>query len=120
MGEFEVKLSGFQDISGIDKNVIKTNCEKFFLKNNKKLKNIEYIEIKLKDYQIKGTRRKFSVHSVLGFSGTMLTSKSFDWNLLKAVDLSLKKIESEIDKKFIGKIQEKNRGKARSINRLLE
>ncbi len=119
MAEFEIKLSGFKSVDGMDKGIIQNNCSKFCEKNNKKLKNIEFIEIRLKEHNIEGTRRKYSVHSTLGFSGTVLSSKAFDWKLIKAVDESLKKLESEIKKQFTGKIQEKNRKKMRRINRLL-
>lgn len=120
MKEFEVKLSGFHEVEEMDKETIKNYCEKFYGRQNKKLKTIEFIEIKLKDYQKTGLRRKFLVHSTLGFAGTVLTSKALDWNLIKAVDASLKKMESEIKRKFIGKIQGKNKAKARVVNRLLE
>ena len=117
MDEFELKLSGFQEVGEIDKNIIKNSCNKFYKKNNQKLKNIEFIEMHLKDFQKSGTRKKFSVHSTLGFSGTVLTSKGIEWDLIKAVDSSLKRMEKEIQKKFVGKIEEKNRKKARAINR---
>ncbi len=113
MNEFEVKLSGFQEVDEIDKNKITENCSKFYVKHNKKLKNIEFIEIYLKDYQKEGNRKKFSVRSTLGFSGTSLSSKAFDWNLAKAVDSSLKKLESEIKRNFLGKISEKNKNEIR-------
>ena len=115
MAEFQVKLSGFHEVDEIDKDRITNNCNKFFLKHNRKLKNIEFIELRLKDYQKSGTRRKFSVHSTLGYSGTVMTSKAFDWSLAKAVDSSLKKMESEINRKFLGKIQEKTRNKERLL-----
>ncbi len=120
MKEFEVKLSGFYEVEKIDKETIKNNCIKLYERQNKKLKTIEFIEIRLKDYQKSGTRRKFLVHSTLGFAGTVLTSKALDWNLIKAADASLKKIDSEIKRKFIGKIQSKNKAKARVVNRILE
>lgn len=113
MDKFQVKLSGFHEIDGIERDRITNNCNKFYLKHNKKLKNIEYIEIRLKDYQKQGSRRKFSVNSTLGFSGTVLTSKSFDWSLAKAVDSSLRKIESEITRSFFGHISRKARNRLR-------
>jgi len=117
MSEFEVKFSGFQEIGELEKDIIKNNCEKFCEKHNKKLKNIEFIELRLKNFQDKGLRKKFSVNSTLGFSGTVLTSKALDWKLIKAIDSSLKKMESEINRRFIGKIGGKNKAKARAINR---
>ncbi|MFH1664468.1 MAG: hypothetical protein ABH986_06750 [archaeon] len=120
MAEFDVRLAGFQDVSEIDKGIIKNNCLKFCERHNKKLKNIEFIELRLKEHQTEGTRKKFSIHSILGFSGTILTSKDFGWNLVKAADGSLKKLEREISRKFVGKIQGKNRINARKFNRLLE
>ena len=113
MADFQVKLSGFQEVDEIDKDKVTNNCNKFFLKHNQKLKNIEFIEIRLKDYQTQGTRRKFSVHSVLGFSGTVLNSKAFDWSLAKAVDSSLKKMESEIKRSFFGSISRKAKNRLR-------
>jgi len=113
MDEFELKLSGFQEVDEAEKNAIAESCNKFFARHNKKLKNIEFIEIRLRDYQTEGTRRKFSVNSTLGFSGTVLNSSAFDWNLAKAVDLSLKKIESEIKRNFIGPVSRKARNKIR-------
>lgn len=120
MGEFEVKFSGFQGIGETEKELIKDNCNKFYDRYNKKLKNIEFIELKLKSYQAEGTRTKFSVHSILGFSGTVLTSKAFDWVLLKAVDSSLKKIGTEVSRKFIGPIQRKTKAKTRILDKKLE
>ncbi len=117
MEEFELKLSGFHEVGEIDKNVIRNSCGKFYKKNNRKLKNIEFIEIRLKDFQKSGTRKKFSVNSTLGFSGTVLTSKGLEWDLIKAIDLSLKRIEKEIQRKFVGKIGRKSRKKARAVNR---
>ncbi len=114
---FEVKFSGFYEVDEIDKSLIINNCNKFFEKHNKKLKNIEFIELRLKDYEKEGLRKKFSVNSTLSFSGTFLTSKSWDWNLIKAVDSSLKKMEREIERKFVGKIQGKNKKQAREVNR---
>ncbi|MBU2099733.1 hypothetical protein KKG83_02080 [Candidatus Micrarchaeota archaeon] len=120
MSEFEVKLSGFQEIGSLEKDLITNDCLKFCERNNRKLKNIEFIELRLKEHQKTGTRRKFSVRSSLGFSGTVLSSKAFDWKLIKAIDSSLKKMESEINRKFVGKLQGKNKLKARKMNRLLE
>jgi ribosome-associated translation inhibitor RaiA len=108
---FEVKLSGFQEINEIEKEKIKSNCLKFCEKQNRKLKNVEFIEMHLKGYEREGLRKKFSVHSVLGFSGTMLTSKAVEWNLIKAVDSSLKKIEAEINRRFSGRIKGKGKQK---------
>jgi ribosome-associated translation inhibitor RaiA len=120
MAEFEVKLSGFQEIDSMEQDLVRSNCIKFCERNNRKLKNIEFIELRLKEHQKSGTRRKFSVHSCLGFSGTVLSSKAFDWKLINAIDSSLKKMEAEINKKFVGKIQSKSKSRARKMNRLLE
>ncbi len=95
-----VLFDGFEEIDSFEKTRLRTSAQRFVEKQNRKLKNVDFLVVRLKKYKKAGKRKKFSVHSRLGFSGTQLTAKAFDFNLAKAVTSSLKKIEREIEHRF--------------------
>jgi len=116
-----IELNGFEDIDSFEKDKVTDISLKFIEKNNRTLKNIEFLHLRLKECCSTEGKKKYFVDARLGFSGTQITSSGEEWNLVAAVDDSLARIEKELQKRFSHrKITEKQKRKIRKTNRLLE
>ncbi|MBU1120849.1 MAG: hypothetical protein ABIE23_03520 [archaeon] len=93
-----LQLSGFEEIDGFDKGKVKESSLRFLGRYEKELRNIEFLKIHLKECCKQGSRTKYFIHSMLAFSGTQIVSKADEWNISKAVDESLNRMEREIEK----------------------
>ncbi len=74
--------------------------DEYYSKIQRMLKNDFLLKIHFKEYDKEGKKKKYSINAEAIFSGKMINSSSWDWDLARAIHKSMRKIENEIEKKF--------------------
>lgn len=72
----------------------------YYSKIQRMLKTDILLKIHFKEYDKDGKKKKYSINVDAIFSGKMINSNSWDYDLARAIHKSMKKIENEIEKKF--------------------
>lgn len=79
-------------------------ADKLIEEHISKIQRLTKAEIKLKidfkEYDKEGKKRKYSINFQLIFSGDMISSSSWDWDLARAIHKGMIKIENEIERKW--------------------
>ena len=99
----KINLIGFQNVDSFEKAEVLAHAANFYDKFNLKTKNVNAMEIHLKEYKknpLPNGREKFSIHSRLHMAGFQITAKHSGWKLSQTVLKSLKEIQKELEHKF--------------------
>ena len=103
-----LKTKGFDLLTGKTRDDFQKLWEEYSEKIGRKLKNIESVRIRLKEYS-PGGRTKFSIHVLATYAGKSMEADSVDWDLKRAFHKVFAKIEEEIEHKFHVSDQHKRR-----------
>ncbi|MDO8537751.1 MAG: hypothetical protein Q7S21_02600 [archaeon] len=98
-----INLIGFQEIDSFEKSQVLEHATIFYDKFNLKTKNVNAMEIHLKEYKknpLPNGREKFSIHLRVHIAGMQITAKHHGWNLSQTMLKALKEVQKELDRKF--------------------
>ena len=93
-----IELSGFSDLDGANLVVVKKMIGNYAKKLSSMVTNFEKLSLHLKEVHKKEGSGKFELHAKVLFDGKIVTSEMTDRNLYFAIDKSMKKLESELEK----------------------
>ena len=96
----EIQTKGLEILNENEKKDFETVLGKYYEKIERKLKDISSIVFHLKEYNRQGTRKKFSIHAKIVYSGKFFEADSFDWDLKRTIHKLFRKMEEEIEHKF--------------------
>ncbi|MCK9595823.1 hypothetical protein M0R19_01420 [Candidatus Pacearchaeota archaeon] len=74
--------------------------DEYYLKIKRMIKRDFLLKVHFKEYEKAGKNKKYSLNCEIFFSGKMINSSSWDYDLARAIHKTLKKIETEIEHKF--------------------
>ncbi len=74
--------------------------DEYYSKIQRIIKKDFLLKVHFKEYDKDGKKKKYSINAEAIFSGKMINSSSWDWDLARAIHKAMIKIENEIEKKF--------------------
>lgn len=95
-----IQFIGLPELDEIDSSKVQETANKAFDKLQKILGRLSYIAIHVKALHATGGRKQYFVHARASVPTMMLVATSSNWNLITAVQESLKDLEKEASKKF--------------------
>lgn len=99
--QLNVEFIGFHEMDGFEKSKAETKAFNTFRKLSKITKHSDTrLSLHLKEYDLAGKRRKYSIHSRLVCPGHSFDATHEEWNFLTAIEKSLSALEREVIKKF--------------------
>ncbi|MDO8633996.1 MAG: hypothetical protein Q7K34_01755 [archaeon] len=99
--QLNVEFIGFHDTDSFEKAKAETKAFNTFRKLARIIKHPDTrLSIHVKEHEIEGERRKYSIHSRLVCPGHSFDATHDEWNILTAVEKSLAALEKEVIKKF--------------------
>jgi len=98
MADIEITNEGI--LKEEEKKIVKKLLEEYHSKIQRMTKVPIKLKVNIKEYDKDGKKSKFSIDSQLIFSGKMLSSSSWDWDLARAIHKAMIKLESEAEHKW--------------------
>jgi len=95
-----VEITNVEILDGKERETADRLIDEYYSKIQRMIKNDLLLKVHFKEYDKDGKKKKYSINAEAIFSGKMISSSSWDWDLARAIHKSMKKIENEIEKKF--------------------
>jgi len=83
-----------------EKEIANKLLEEYYFKIKRMIKKEFLLKTNFKEYEKDGKKVKYSINAEAIFSGKMINSSSWDYDLARTIHKAMKKIESEIEHKF--------------------
>jgi hypothetical protein len=96
----DIEITNAEILTEDEKKVMNKLLNEYYSKIQRMTKTPIKLKIDVKEYDKEGEKCKYSLNSQLIFSGKMLSSSSWDWDLTRAIHKAMKKIESEAEHKW--------------------
>ncbi|MBI4043237.1 MAG: CBS domain-containing protein, partial [Candidatus Diapherotrites archaeon] len=97
-----IQFVNLPELDEIDASQLHSEVEKTYDKFSKTVPNIEYLVVHVKAHSRagqkhkEGSRNQYTVHLRLAFDGKLCVTEAVQWNLLSALQESLKQLEREV------------------------
>lgn len=96
----KIEVVGINNLTEEEKKIANNLLKEYIPKIERLVKNDILIKMHVKEYKKDGKGKKYSLHFEVIFSGTMLHSDAWDYDLSRTIHKAMKKIESEAEHKF--------------------
>lgn len=83
-----------------EKEIADKLLEEYYFKIKRMIKKKFLLKINFKEYEKDGKKVKYSINAEAIFSGKMIGSSSWDYDLARTIHKAMKKLETEIEHKF--------------------
>jgi ribosome-associated translation inhibitor RaiA len=93
-----IELSGFKEIDGSSLIVVKKIVGNYVKRISEKTPDFEKLHLVMKEVHKTPSSEKFELHAKATVAGKVITAEVTELNLFVAVDVALKKLESEMSK----------------------
>jgi ribosome-associated translation inhibitor RaiA len=104
---------GISEIDPLDEKIINDIFNEYSKKLQRAYKEINYLEIYLKDYKkSKNSKDKYSIHLKVISPHPLIKSDSSDWDLKKALRIAFEKLINELEHKFHSSNQKSKTGES--------
>lgn len=95
-----IELSGFKDLDGSTMIVLKKIIGNYARRFSEICTSFEKLHVTMKKVHERETSEKYELHARVVDKGESYSSETIDRNLFVGIDILLKKIEKEIEKKL--------------------
>ena len=109
-----IHASGTGMLSDEEKKKVNELLERYHQKIQRHFDEAVFLELHVKEYNIEGTRKKYSLHVRLHGTKGRLEADAHDWELARTVHKVMKKLLEEIEHMF--RVSEKRGGGKRNKN----
>lgn len=96
----DIKIINAELLNDKEKEITDNLLEEYHQKIQRLVKNPLSLKVHLKEYDKDGKKKKYSLNAEAIFSGKMLNSSSWDYDLARAIHKLMIKLGNEIEKKF--------------------
>ena len=96
----KIEIKGIELLDEEEKQIANKLFDGYYPKIERIAKNDLLLKVHIKEYDKDGKKSKYSINAEAIFSGKMLSSSSWDYDLARAIHKSMKKLETEIEHKF--------------------
>lgn len=96
----EIKITNIDTLTAEEKKVADKLLKEYLSKIQRLLGTDVTLKIDFKEYDKEGKNKKYSINFQAIFSGDMINSSSWDWDLARAIHKGMTKIENEIEHKY--------------------
>lgn len=93
----EIEIIGSEILSEEEKSITNKIINEYIPRFEREIKNPIKLKLDIKEYDKDGKKKKYSINSQIIFSGKVFVSDSWDWNLAKAINKAMTKIETELE-----------------------
>ncbi len=91
----DIEITNIELLKEEEKKIAEKLLNEYFSKLQRMTKAPIKLKIKIKEYDKNGKKSKYSIDSRLMYSGKMLPSSSWDWDLARAIHKAMIKLENE-------------------------
>jgi ribosome-associated translation inhibitor RaiA len=95
-----IETKGFDLLGKEERELAKNILEEYHPKIQRQIKNSLVIKAQLREYKKDSKEKKYSFHIEAIFAGKVISAQAYGLDLSKAIHQAMKKIESEIEKKY--------------------
>jgi len=95
-----IEIINIKILNEKDREIAGKLLEEYHKKIQRLIKNPLLLKVHVKEYDKDGKKSKYSLNTEAVFAGKMIESSSWDYDFARAIHKGMKKIESEIEKKF--------------------
>ena len=95
-----ITIKGIDQLSEKERSIVKNLVNKRFDKIERETRNETSIKVVVKEYDKEGKRKKYSVDITVTSATKRYKSKEAGWDLAKALNKSLDKVQTEIEHKL--------------------
>lgn len=96
----KIEVIGIKDLTDEEKETAKKLLEEYVPKIERFVKNDVLIKMHVKEYKKDSKEKKYSLHFEIIFSGKMINSDAWGYDLAKTIKKAMKKAETEAEHKF--------------------
>ena len=92
-----IQIIGIKDLDEMEIESVNRLANRYYGKIQREIKNITSLTVHIKGYEKEGRQKKYSVHvKVIAPARIFASTKTFDWNLEKALHGSFKDVIREL------------------------
>ena len=96
----DIEITHEEILTEEEREIAKKLLNEYYPKIQRMTKTPIKIKIDIKEYDKEGKNKKYSINSQVIFSGKMLSSSSWDWDLARAIHKAMIKLENEAEHKW--------------------
>ncbi len=96
----EIKITNIDTLTAEEKKVADKLLKEYLSKIQRLLGTDAILKVDFKEYDREGKNKKYSINFQAIFSGDMINSSSWDWDLARAIHKGMTKIENEVEHKY--------------------
>ena len=96
----DIEITHEEILTEEERDIAKKLLNEYYPKIQRMTKTPIKIKIDVKEYDKEGKKSKYSIDSQLIYSGKMLPSSSWDWDLARAIHKAMIKLENEAEHKW--------------------
>jgi ribosome-associated translation inhibitor RaiA len=96
----DIEIIGVKLLTEKQKEIADIILNEYHKKIQRLIKNPLLLKVHIKEYDKDGKKSKYSINTEAIFAGKMIESSSWDYDFARAIHKAMKKIESEMEKKF--------------------
>lgn len=92
-----IQIIGIKDLDDMEVDAVNRLANRYFGKIQREIKKINSVAIHIKSYEKQGREKKYSIHvKVMAPTRIFVSTKTFDWDLDKALHKSFRDVIREI------------------------
>ena len=96
----DIEITHEEILTKEEREIAKKLLKEYYPKIQRMTKTPIKIKIDMKEYDKDGKNKKYSLNSKIIFSGKMLSSSAWDWDLARAIHKAMNKLENEAEHKW--------------------